>query len=142
MRMTGTRRLVTRIAVFAAIVTTPAAISSPAAASSGGIETADRGSITFAAGSTDLSDGARRELDRLAKRLRARSKDDLLVEGYAQKVPGSETGARRLSLDRALTVRNYLGDHGIRASRIEVKSRGSETTDAPDRVDLTTTSGQ
>lgn len=100
------------------------------------------GRIGFDTGSTDLSSAARGELDRIASQLGTDEDRRLLIEAYAQKTADSESDARRLSLDRALMVRSYLGERGIRTTRIDVKAMGSRTSDAPDRADLTIVSGQ
>ncbi len=45
--------------------------------------------------------------------------------------------ARRLSLSRALAVRSYLIEQGVRSTRIDVRALGNKTDVEPaDRVDL------
>ncbi|MDA1132916.1 MAG: lysophospholipase, partial [Proteobacteria bacterium] len=44
--------------------------------------------------------------------------------------------ARRLSLSRALTVRSYLIDQGVRSTDIDVRALGIPETGEPERVDV------
>ena len=47
--------------------------------------------------------------------------------------------ARRLSLSRALQVRSYLIDQGVRSTRIDVRALGANVPSGPaDRVDIKT----
>lgn len=49
----------------------------------------------------------------------------------------SASKARRLSLSRALSVRSYLIEKGVRSTRIDVRALGNKTTEEPlNRVDL------
>jgi len=44
---------------------------------------------------------------------------------------------RRLSLSRALAVRAFLIDQGVRSTRLDVRALGDKTGDGPaDRVDI------
>jgi outer membrane protein OmpA-like peptidoglycan-associated protein len=61
----------------------------------------------------------------------------LQVRGYAAGEDGSKSSARRIALSRALSVRSYLMDKGVKAKRVDVRAMGSETDRNPlDRVDL------
>jgi len=65
--------------------------------------------------------------------------DDLRLQlmAYASGQDGSSSEARRLSLSRALAVRSYLIDKGIRTARFIVRAQGDRYGDGPpDRVDL------
>ena len=45
--------------------------------------------------------------------------------------------ARRLSLSRALAIRSFLIDQGVRSTRIEVRAMGNKVPEGPaDRVDI------
>lgn len=65
--------------------------------------------------------------------------DSLRLEllAYASAKDGSSSDARRLSLSRALAVRAYLIDQGIRTARFIVRAQGDRYGNGPaDRVDL------
>ena len=62
----------------------------------------------------------------------------LQVVAYAAS-QGNTSAARRLSLSRALAVRSYLIDKGIRSTRIDVRAMGAPeaaSSGPADRVDL------
>lgn len=64
---------------------------------------------------------------------------DLRLEllAYASAENGSTSNARRLSLSRALAVRAYLIDRGIKTVRFIVRAQGDRFDSGPaDRVDL------
>lgn len=105
----------------------------PAATSRGG----DTLSVPFAVDSARLPDASHAELDRLIKRMQ---KDDglaLQLLAYAEGDEANASKARRLSLSRALEVRKYLMEQGLRSTRIEVRALGNklEGGGSPDRVD-------
>lgn len=91
----------------------------------------------FEGGSAVLSASAREELDSLATRLNG-NEQRLKVVAYAAGQANNASQARRLSLSRALAVRSYLIDKGIRSTRIDVQAMGApeNATGAADRVDL------
>jgi len=93
--------------------------------------------LTFDGGSATLSDSARAALDSLAAQL-AGNEQRLKVVAYAAGQANNASQARRLSLSRALAVRSYLIDKGIRSTRIDVQAMGApENASGPaDRVDL------
>ncbi len=62
------------------------------------------------------------------------SADRLQLKAYAS--GGTASAARRMSLNRALTVRSYLIAQGIRSTRIDVRALGIADEGPPDRVDL------
>jgi len=104
----------------------------PAASASG----ANR--LSFDGGSAALSDGARQELDRMAASLNG-NEQRLQVVAYAASQGNNTSAARRLSLSRALAVRSYLIDKGIRSTRIDVRAMGTPeagNSGPADRVDL------
>lgn len=93
--------------------------------------------VPFSVESARLSDASRGELDVLAKRMLKDEGLGLQLMAYADGDDASASKARRLSLSRALEVRKYLMDKGLRSTRIEVRALGnkSEGGGSPDRVD-------
>jgi outer membrane protein OmpA-like peptidoglycan-associated protein len=74
--------------------------------------------LAFAARSTELSDASKAELDRFAQQVTDRTLRQVEVRTITE---NGEPDSRRISLARALIVRNYLIDKGVR-SRIEIAS--------------------
>ncbi|MGE0152277.1 MAG: OmpA family protein [Reyranellaceae bacterium] len=112
----------------------PPAASAPSASASAG-----PGRLGFDSGSAALSDASRQELDRLATGLAGNEAQRLQVVAYAASQGGNTSAARRLSLSRALAVRSYLIDKGIRSTRIDVRAMGAPegaNSGPADRVDL------
>jgi len=92
--------------------------------------------VPFAAGQGDLPAGQLAALDAMANQYAA-GEDRLQVRAYAANTAGDGgSGARRLSLTRALAVRQYLIDKGIRSTRIDVRALGAPTEGTPDRVEI------
>jgi len=94
-------------------------------------------SIPFAAEQAELPKDNVAALDGLAKQL-AGTEDRLQIRAYAAGT-GTDggSGARRLSLSRALAVRAYLIDKGIRSTRIDVRALGTPTDGSlADRVEV------
>jgi outer membrane protein OmpA-like peptidoglycan-associated protein len=59
------------------------------------------------------------------------------LNAYAGGTPETVGAARRLSLSRALTVRAFLIEAGVRSTRIDVRALGLASDDAPlERVDI------
>jgi outer membrane protein OmpA-like peptidoglycan-associated protein len=97
--------------------------------------------IDFASGGTDLNDNGKRSLDRAVAELQRDQNARLQLVAYATGGSGDDGGsvARRVSLSRALAVRSYLIEQGIRATRMDVRALGSRSADgsaASDRVDV------
>ncbi|WP_155957754.1 OmpA family protein [Fodinicurvata sediminis] len=80
--------------------------------------------IEFTSESADLSENARSQLRQLAAQLSERSSMRVQLLAYAEGSNEDASQARRLSLSRALAVRAYLLDHGIRSTRIDVRALG------------------
>lgn len=74
--------------------------------------------LVFAARSTELSDSSRVDLDRLAKELADRTLRQVELRSVSE---NGDPDGRKISLARALIVRNYLIDKGVR-SKIEIAS--------------------
>lgn len=89
--------------------------------------------IAFVGQSAELNDSAKTDLDRLAKNLGDRSLRQIEIRAYAG---GADPDSRKISLARALVVRSYLIDKGVKA-RIEVGAFGGDSRGgSSDRVDI------
>lgn len=108
--------------------------------------TADSGStapdglvrVLFDGGSAKLPDTARGDLQALASQLDADADLRVQLEAYAEGSSDTASQARRLSLSRALAVRSFLIDQGVRSTRMDVRALGNKPSDPPgpaDRVD-------
>ncbi|MFZ5792272.1 MAG: OmpA family protein [Pseudomonadota bacterium] len=117
--------------------------SLPPAAGAGEAGTAGKTQILFAEGSAELPPEATAQLDALADKL---SKDESLrlqLMAYASGTEDTASKARRISLSRALAVRAYLIDKGIRSTRMDVRALGNKVEGEPaDRVDIVTQPAQ
>jgi outer membrane protein OmpA-like peptidoglycan-associated protein len=93
--------------------------------------------IVFAAGAESLSDRDKSELDVLAGDLIADESQRIQLQAYASSQDGTASMARRLALSRALEVRKYLIDSGVRSTRIDVRALGNVAESGPaDRIDI------
>jgi outer membrane protein OmpA-like peptidoglycan-associated protein len=95
------------------------------------------GRIDFGSGITDLPPAARESLDKAVAEMKQDEGSRLQIVAYA--TGGDEAGsqARRLSLSRALAVRSYLIEQGVRSTRMDVRALGNRSPDGPaDRVDM------
>lgn len=91
--------------------------------------------MRFAAGSAELGPDVRVTLDTLGERLRPLTMRMHLVALSGPKGDNS-SGARRLSLIRALRVREYLIAKGVARTRVIVSAFGGSPDGNSDRVDL------
>ena len=93
--------------------------------------------VTFAPGSSDLNSGAKKTLNSIATRLRKNENIRMQLMAYAGESNMSASKARRLSLSRALAIRSYLIEKGVRGTRIDVRALGNKVSSGlPNRVDL------
>jgi outer membrane protein OmpA-like peptidoglycan-associated protein len=94
--------------------------------------------IKFAAGVTDLPPGPQAALDTVATRLLADDSLRVQVIAHASGTADEAMEARRVSLARAVAVRAYLIDKGVRSLRIDVRALGNRADEGPvnDEVDL------
>jgi outer membrane protein OmpA-like peptidoglycan-associated protein len=93
--------------------------------------------IPFPAGETELAKSAQEQLEGLAKDLRSSETLRVQLLAYAGDEGASPSKARRISLSRALAVRSYLIESGIKTSRIDVRALGNKSTSgSSDRVDV------
>lgn len=85
------------------------------------------GAVLFASGKSDLLPIAMEKLDKVAEVLQEQDPNKkFVVEGHTDSV-GSEENNRRLSQDRADTVRNYLVSRGVPAAQISAIGKGEST---------------
>ena len=76
-------------------------------------------------------------LDQVARMMAETPSLRLQLESYASGTVDTEIEARRMSLRRALALREWLVELGIRRTRIDVRPLGATAPDDPaDRVDL------
>ncbi|MFC1673362.1 OmpA family protein [Pseudomonadota bacterium] len=94
--------------------------------------------IVFERESSKLPPDARGALSTLAEQLRAQEGLRLQLLAYAGNADTSASAARRLSLSRALAVRSFLIESGVRSTRIDVRALGNKSSeDVTERVDIT-----
>lgn len=103
-------------------------------AMSGGSDTI---SLVFAPEDAKVGESARSDLAALVRRLQKDEDLNLQLLAYASGDDASASKARRLSLSRALEVRKFLMDKGVRSTRIEVRALGNKQDGRgpADRVD-------
>jgi outer membrane protein OmpA-like peptidoglycan-associated protein len=94
--------------------------------------------LLFAAGASDLPDGAKPKLDAVAQWLDANLQARIQVVAYAAGSAEQANDARRTSLSRALAVRSYLAERGVATIRMEVRALGNHSAEGEplDRVDI------
>lgn len=80
--------------------------------------------ISFATGRADIEANFRVVLDRFAQSLRANPGTEVHIVGHTD-TTGSDAINDPLSLQRAVSTRNYLADRGVDPARIQVAGRGS-----------------
>ena len=93
--------------------------------------------IVFDASATKLPSSARDGLKAVAAKMKGQDKLRMQLMAYAGGDGLSASKARRISLSRALAVRSYLIESGVRSTRIDVRALGNKTSAAPvNRVDV------
>ena len=93
--------------------------------------------LTFATGQSDLSPGSADSIKRFVQAAPAGDATTFNVLAYATGAPDDPSVARRLSLARAIAVREALMADGVPSTRIYLRALGSQHGDGPaDRVDL------
>lgn len=94
--------------------------------------------IVFEADSSKLPQSARDALMGMATKMSSQNGLRLQLLAYAGTADTSASAARRLSLSRALAVRSYLIENGVRSTRIDVRALGNKSTEeVSERVDIT-----
>ena len=92
--------------------------------------------IEFSGASSRVSAQAQEGLARIGAAVIA-SDGRLQLKAYAGKTRETASAARRLSLDRALTVRRLLIEQGVKSTRIDVRALGPADDPGPaERVDV------
>jgi outer membrane protein OmpA-like peptidoglycan-associated protein len=113
----------------------PTPPSSPISTSNGSVEAPL--TILFEKDGARLPDEVRTSLTQLADRLSSDTTSQIQLLAYADGDEDNASKARRLSLSRALAVRSFLIDQGVRSTRIEVRALGNKVPEGPaDRVDI------
>ncbi len=119
---------------------TPAALTAQPAGSEPAATAATQESLStieFDRESARLPDGARDLLAHLASRMTEDATLEVQLLAYAGGNEENASKARRLSLSRALAVRSFLIDQGVRSTRIEVRALGNKVPEGnPERVDI------
>ncbi|MSP51979.1 MAG: hypothetical protein EXQ91_06260 [Alphaproteobacteria bacterium] len=92
--------------------------------------------VVFPDGAIKLSGASAEQLRAIAKSM-ATSDTRLQVQSYATPV-GADTssGARRLSLTRALEIRSFLIEQGVKGTLIDVRALGAPPDSQGDRVEI------
>lgn len=94
--------------------------------------------IVFDADSSKLPKLARDSLLDMSTKMSGSETLRLQLLAYAGDANTSASAARRLSLSRALAVRSFLIENGVRSTRIDVRALGNKSSDAvSERVDIT-----
>ena len=94
-------------------------------------------SVLFQEGSAVLNAAAKGQLKSVATFLEANATVRVQLLAYAKATAESPSRARRLSLSRALAVRAFLIEQGVRSTRMDVRALGDKVPDGPvDRVDV------
>ena len=89
--------------------------------------------VPFAPKSVEIAEAGRGALDGLARTLAERGVQQIELRGYAS---GEDGDARKMAMARALSVRSYLIDQGVKA-RISVIASGQPARTPPrERVDV------
>jgi len=93
--------------------------------------------IGFAPNASAIGSSEGLELEDIAKSMKGDGALRLQLLAYAGGAAQTTSKARRLSLSRALAVRSYLIEKGIRSTRIDVRALGNKSEGGPpDRVDI------
>ncbi len=96
--------------------------------------------VEFKPTASKLPTTAKEQLKTLANGLTKNKNLRLQLRAYAGGKSASPSRARRLSLSRALSVRSFLIENGIRSTRIDVRALGNKTAEKPvNRVDVNIT---
>ena len=80
--------------------------------------------VNFTTGSADLTEGSKIQLDDLVKIMKGYPKVEIKIEGHADN-QGIETQNKKLSQNRAASVKAYLASHSIAGARMATSGLGS-----------------
>jgi len=93
--------------------------------------------IPFIAQEAELPSSSLNTLIGIATALNQNDEVRIQLKAYAANYGDSASHARRLSLTRALTVRSFLIENGVRSTRIDVRALGNKAKNGKsDRVDV------
>src|SRR5579883_1382047 len=94
--------------------------------------------VVFAPNLTDMPDQGKPALDKVISAMKADEQIRVQIVAYASGLPDQASQARRVSLSRAISVRSYLMEQGIKSVRIDVRAMGNRADSGgpPDRVDV------
>ncbi|MFK7816869.1 MAG: OmpA family protein [Gammaproteobacteria bacterium] len=81
--------------------------------------------LLFNSGGANLKPPSQRRLDPLVQYLQGNSQREIIIEGHTDSIGNPEVN-KRLSLQRADTVKEYLVTRGIDSTRIETRGFGEE----------------
>lgn len=95
-------------------------------------------SVPFAIDSADLTDASKKAVAGIVAKMAGSTDARLKLSAYASGSPETISQTRRLSLSRALAVRSYLIEQGVKSTRIDVLALGNQVEGggSADRVDL------
>ena len=80
--------------------------------------------INFATSSADLTEGSKMQLNDLVKIMKGYPKVEIKIEGHTDN-QGNEAQNKKLSENRAASVKAYLASHGIAGARMITAGFGS-----------------
>ena len=93
--------------------------------------------VEFATKASKIPTKAKKNLLEISKNLKEKQQLRLQLMAYAGGKSISASKARRLSLSRALSVRSFLIENGVKSTRIDIRALGNKTTEKPmNRVDV------
>lgn len=95
-------------------------------------------SLMFDGNESDVTQDMKQQLDAILQRLKGNKSMRVQLHAFATGQDGNPSSARRISLARALSVREYLVDQGgLRPTRMDVRALGDQTQQQPvDRIDF------
>jgi OmpA-OmpF porin, OOP family len=79
--------------------------------------------VNFATGKADLTESSKTQLSDLVKIMKAYPKVEIKIDGHTDNV-GQEEKNKKLSEDRAASVKKYLTDNGIESGRVSTAGFG------------------
>lgn len=93
--------------------------------------------IEFSGSETNVPEAVKPQLQALAEKLATSDPVRVQLKAYAGGTAGTASAARRLSLSRALAVRAFLIEQGVRSTRIDVRALGTKSGGGPpERLDI------
>ncbi len=111
-----------------------AAVQTASRPDADGKETSIR--VLFDDKSAKIADSARAPLQKLSDTMKKSENLRVQLMAYAGGTSETASQARRLSLSRALAVRSFLINQGVRSTRMDVRALGNKAEGGPsDRVD-------